>query len=378
MSYVRREPFGRGPAAGGNAAAVSAGPPLYLMPMPQPSKRTQSSPCDGSEPAAAPARALDDARRGRLHPVLAGAVSRRAGALLAVSLVLATVVACGGGSSKKLAVAATAPAAQPGAGVAPRAGGTPIPTDEIPPCFLAGEPQSAPAGERTQLFSPPPSRPRPAPATPQPAPNVAAIANRAAFLLYAVTPPAAGFVAVQMRMSTVPAPAGMDVSLFAVQYRQPPRSGGGFALVQSTPGQGATPPRDDLDDALDAVRLHARLSGATPVPGDPLADPAVALAALGCPAHAALTLPIDGQPRRADLVSWPGAPEVLLLRIEAGATEVVIESSQLSRDALLALPPRLAALQRTPSLVAGLQAQFSDTSATQRRAAQAQKPTPGH
>ena len=262
--------------------------------------------------------------------------------------------------------------------MAPRTGGTPIAAGEIPACFLAGEPQSAPVGERTQLFAPPPARPRPAPATPQPTPMVAAIAGRAAFPIYALNAQAAEFAPVQLRESTVPATSGSAVSLFAVQYRQPPRLGGGFVLVQSSPGQGTPPPRDDLDDALDALRLHARLGGATPAPGDPLADPAAALAALGCPAHATLTLPIDGQLRQADLVSWPGAPEVLLLRVEAGATEVVFESSHLSRDALLALPSRLAALQRTPVLVASLQAAFDGSGAAPRRAAQPARATPAH
>ncbi len=299
-----------------------------------------------------------------------------AAALLAASLALVAATACGAASSKQPAASVTPPPAQAG-GVAPRSGGTPIPADEIPPCFLTGEPQSAPAGERTQTFSPPPLRPRPAPATPQPTPEVAAIAGHAAFPIYALNAPATEFVPVQLREVTVPAQSGSAVSLFAVQYRQPPRLGDGFALVQSAPGQGTTPPRDDLDDALDAVRLHARLGGATPAPGDPLADPAAALAALGCPVHAALTLPIDGQQRRADLVSWPGAPE-MLLRIEAGATEVVIEASHLSRDALLALPPRLAALQRTPALVAKLQAAFGGTGAAQHRAAQPARTAPAH
>jgi hypothetical protein len=166
--------------------------------------------------------------------------------------------------------------------------------------------------------------------------------------------------------------------LFAVQYRQSPRLGGGFAIVQSAPGQGATPPRDDLDDALDAVRLHARLGGATPVPGDPLADPATALTVLGCPVHAAVSVSIAGQQRGADLVSWPGAPEVLLLRVEVGATEVVIEASHLSRDALLALPARLAALQAAPALVSTLQTEFGGTGAAPRRVAQPARTTPKH
>ncbi len=345
------------------------------MPMPHPSDCRGWPPGDRSAPVLPPCRARN-AVRGCLPRHTAGNRSRCLGVLLAASLALA-LVACGGGSSKRPTTTATAQAPQVGS-AAPRSGGTPIPTGEIPPCFLAGEPQSAPAGERTQTFSPPPPRPRPAPATPQPTPEVAAIAGRAAFPIYALNAPAAEFVPVQLRESTVPAQSGNALSLFAVQYRQPPRSGDGFALVQSAPGQGATPPRDDLDDALDAVRLHARLGGATPAPGDPLADPTAALAALGCPVHAALTVPIDGQQRRADLVSWPGAPEVLLLRIEAGATEVVIEASHLSHDALLALPPRLAALQRTPALVATLQAAFGGTSAAQRRAAQPAQPTPSH
>jgi hypothetical protein len=343
------------------------------MPMPHPSERIQSSRSRGSPLA----RPVPGAARGRsLRSLPAGALLR-AGVLLAASLALVVAMACGTGSSKRPAATATAPPTQPG-GVAPRAGGTPIPMDEIPPCFLAGEPQSAPAGERMQTFSPPPLRPRPAPATPQPTPEVAAIAGRAAFPLYALNAPAAEFVPVQLRESTVPAQAGSAVSLFAVQYRQPPRMGDGFAIVQSAPGQGTAPPRDDLDDALDALRLHARLGGAPPAPGDPLADPAAALAALGCPAHATLTVPIDGQQRRADLVSWPGAPEVLLLRVEAGATEIVIETSHLSRDALLALPPRLAALQRTPALVATLQAEFGGAGGTQRRTAQPSRATPSH
>lgn len=348
-----------------------------LVPMPHPSERKRSSPRDGGRPTPPQDQSAIDVARGRSRRVGAGAAPRVTGALLAVSLML-TAAACGSGSSKKPAATATAPSAQVGGGVAPRAGGTPIPADEIPSCFLAGEPQSAPAGERTQLFSPPPPRPRPAPATPQPTPDVAAIAGRAGYPLYALNAPAAEFVPVQLRESTVPAPPGNAISLFAVQYRQPPAQGHGFAIVQSAPGQGAAPPRDDLDDALDAVRLHARLGGATSVPGDPLADPAAALMALGCPAHAALSVQIDGQQRRADLVSWPGAPEVLLLRIEAGATEVVVEASHLSRDALLALPPRLAALERSPALVATLQAEFGGTNAGQRRLAQPARATPSH
>jgi len=299
--------------------------------------------------------------------------------VVALAALILLCVACSSGSAKTPpAATARAQDGPAAAGVAPRSGGTPIPAGDIPPCFLAGEPQSAPAGERTQLFSPPPQRPHATPATPQPTPEVARIVGSAGFPLYALSAPVAEFTPIQLRESTVPAQPGSSVSLFAMQYRRPASAGGGLVIVQSGPGQGAAPPRDDLDDALDAVRLHSRLGG-TPAAGDPLADPAAALAALGCPTHAALSVQIEGQPHRADLVSWPGAPEVLLLRVEAGATEVVLEAGRLSRDAVLALPPRLAALQRTPALAGTLQGVFDGAAA--RRAAPAGQPargTPAH
>jgi len=314
-----------------------------------------------------------------IPPAERGGARRRTGAAacgwLAVALLtaLAAGVACSPGSAK------TRPAATIAPRDGPAAGSTPIATDDIPASFLAGEPQSAPAGERIQLFSPPPARPRATPATPQPTPDIARIAADAGFPLYALSAPRAEFAPVQLRESTAPEPAGRGVSLLAVQYRQPAAAGGGLVIVQSSPGAGAVPARDDLDDALDAVRLHSRLAG-TPAAGDPLADPAAALATLGCPVHTALSVQIEGQARRADLVSWPGAPEVLLLRVEAGATEVVIEAGRLSRAALLALPPRLAALQRTPALAGSLQSVFSGAASAPRAAPAAppHKGTPTH
>jgi hypothetical protein len=72
-----------------------------------------------------------------------------------------------------------------------------------------------------------------------------------------------------------------------------------------------------------------------------------------------VSVSVDGGMHLADLVSWPGAPLVHLLRVETGAAEVTIESGLVSRDAVLALPPRLSQLQHDAVVERLLQNLFS-------------------
>lgn len=285
----------------------------------------------------------------------------RAGAAAAL-LAAAVLAGCSGSTGGKHAAGPSpAPAVATGAdpSVIARAPAPPLGADEIPACFVGGEPAAAAADERTDVFTVPPRPGRGTPrALPTRTPQVAAIAAAAAFPLYALAAPPAEFTPALLRESSVPAGGGRAVSLFVLQYRVPPQRGGGLLIILSAPPRGSAPPRDDLDDSLDAVRIAARLPG-TPAAGDPLTDPGRALRSLGCPTHQRLDVTLDGQQRPADLVSWPGAPRILLLRIESDRGEVTLESGLLSRDALLQLPPRLTALQQSTAATALLQALFS-------------------
>lgn len=296
-----------------------------------------------------------DRRRGNIFLLVAGLV----GALA----VCASGCSSGSHSSKGAAATATTAAGLPAAGgnsVIARGDSSPVAPDEIPACFVEGEPAAATGTERTEVYQP---VPRPvtgstaAAPTPRPTPQVAVIAAQAPAPLYAINAPVTEFAPALLRVTSVTSGNARQISLFALQYRVPAQRGGGAVVVLSAPSHAAMPPRDDLDDALDALRLEARLPG-TPRPGDPLADPGGALKALGCPSHEVVNVQVDGASHAADFVSWPGAPRTQLLRLETGSTEVTIEAGLLSRESLLALTQRLAALQRSPQLVAVLQTVF--------------------
>lgn len=244
-------------------------------------------------------------------------------------------------------------------------------SDEIPACFVQAEPQAAPAGERTELFRPvgPTPRPSSSPAVPR-TPEVSRLATTAPFPLYALAAPGPQYVPVLLRYNTVPAGNDQRATLFAVQYRAPAQRGA--VVVLSTPSTVASPPRDDLDDALDAVRLQGRLSG-TPQAADPLADPAIALQALGCPSHEIVRVPLDGVQHPADLITWPGAPGVYFLRIETGRVEVTLETGQLQREGVLALPGALTTLQQSPQTVVALQGVFGGATPLQHSATPARR-----
>ncbi|MHB8577756.1 MAG: hypothetical protein ACYDCQ_20790 [Dehalococcoidia bacterium] len=252
-------------------------------------------------------------------------------------------------------------AATPGGGaLIARAPASAVPADEIPACFVQDEPQAPPGNEQTQTFQPPPRvRPGATPGPRRPAPQLSQIAGRASFPLYVLAATQGEFNPVLLRESTAPAGNSRQSSLFAVQYRIPPQRGGGIAIVLSAPAApGGTPARDDLDDGLDAVRIDSRLPG-TPVSSDPLTDPGAALRRLGCPTHESVLVQVQGSEHPADLISWPGAPRVYLLRSETGSGEVTIETGVLTRKTLLALPGRLVDLRTAAESSAMLQAIFA-------------------
>ncbi|HZU78264.1 MAG TPA: hypothetical protein VFA70_15960 [Dehalococcoidia bacterium] len=257
--------------------------------------------------------------------------------IAALAAATTVVLACNGAGPR-----AASPSARPtesGAAeqINPHAGAA-IDPGSLPSCFVAAEPASLPTGARTASFGPY-RQARPG-ATPQAGPQIAALLARAPFPVYALDEPVASYTPIQLRLTTYPAAGAPRPLLVALQYRIAPRAGGGVLIVLSGPSPGGAPPRDDLDDAIDAVRLEARLDGLPATP-DPLADPATALGKLGCPMHSALTLTLHGKPADADLITWPGAPHVQLLRLEAGATEVTLEAGEITHTALLQLAAAL-------------------------------------
>ncbi len=248
-----------------------------------------------------------------------------------------------------------------------RAGTAPVPVDDIPPCFIENEPAAAVGPERTDAFQPAPRSPTPTPkpgvpatATPRPTPEVAKIATAAAFPLYALNAPVNEIAPLQMRVSTVPAGTARQVSLFVLQYRVAAQRGS-IVIMVSSPSSAKIPAPNDLDDALDAIRLEARLPG-TPRAADPLADPGAALRSVGCPARENLTVPIEGGSYPALLVTWPGLPRVTVLRAETGHGALTIEAGAIDRSTLLALLSRLVSLQTSPQAVAALQGYFGGSS----------------
>lgn len=290
------------------------------------------------------------------------AAKLRSLAALGVALACVALIACTSrGSRSAGSPVARSSSAATGAGAAGASDArapSPAAADDVPACLLGAEPLPAPVGERTEVFQPPPASPRPpAAATPSPPPELARIVARSAFALYALDAPLTEFMPTLLRVSTVPAGADRAVSAFALQYRVPVRRGGGTVIALSGPAQGRAPQRDDLDDSLDAIRLRGRLAS-TPQAGDPLADPGAALRALGCPTHTTLTAPFGGTPHAADLIAWPGVPGVQFLRLQADGAEITLETVGLGRDALLALPARLVALQTASIVTAQLQAMF--------------------
>ena len=242
-----------------------------------------------------------------------------------------------------------------------RAGAPSIAASEIPSCFVESEPPPPTGTEHTDVFQPP-SRQGAAPSpsatpAPRPTPQIGALAAQTPFPLFAINAPQSEFAPALLRVTTTGSGNARQVSLFSLQYRIPAQRGGGVVVLLSSPSQAATPPRSDLDDALDIVRLEARLTATTQA-GNPLEDPGKALQSIGCPTHEAVSLTIDGSRRVADLINWPGAPRTRLLRFETGSTEVTLETGLLGRDALLVLAQRLVSLQRSPQTVAVLQSVF--------------------
>lgn len=279
--------------------------------------------------------------------------------LPAAALLLA---ACGSHAARS-----PAPAARHNAPIIDQ--GTPIALapDSLPSCFAQDEPPAPPAGEKVESF--PPARPGATPAPAASTLDLSALAQRAPFGLYALNEPARVFSPVALRRATVPDGGARTVVQFMLQYRQPPKAGGGIVSLISQPAAGAAPQRTDLDDSLDAVRLGARLkpNGGT---GDPLADPTAALAALGCPTDAQVQVSIEGKPTQADLLSWAGAADVLRLRLVVGKTEVSVETAGLARAAAVALVPSLTPLAGAPQLRAVLQKTFAPRAAAQTPAPQ--------
>jgi hypothetical protein len=236
--------------------------------------------------------------------------------------------------------------------------------DDIPSCFIQGEPSGSAGPERVDVFQPAPrsSAPTqragvPATAAPRPVPDIASVAAEAAFPVYALDAPIIEITPLQMRVATVAAGRGRRVSLFTLQYRVAAQRGS-LVITISSPSSATVPAANDLDDALDAIRLEARLPG-TPHAADPLADPGAALRAVGCPLREPLRVKIEGEEHAALRVTWPGLPRVQILRIETGHGELTIEAGALDRAGLLRLLPSLVSLQSAPQLVTILQSYFA-------------------
>jgi len=216
--------------------------------------------------------------------------------------------------------------------------------DTLPACFQQSEPATAPAGDRQESMAalrpgatPPPGREA----------QLRALVTTAPFPLYALAAPSAEYSPLVLQDETASAGAGRALVSFTLRYRAPARAGGTIAIVTSRHASG-TPQQTDLDDSLDAVQLVAAFHGKNPA--DALADPPSALEALGCPQHNTVTVNVPGSAGSADLLSWPGAPNVLRLRFTAGETEVTLFTAGLTQDAAVALAGRLQPLQRDTAL----------------------------
>ena len=260
-----------------------------------------------------------------------------------------------------------------------RAGAPSIAASEIPSCFVESEPPPPTGTEHTDVFQPPPRQAAAsssATPAPRPTPQIATLAAQTPFPLFAINAPQSEFAPALLRVTTTGSGNARQVSLFSLQYKIPAQRGGGVVVLLSSPSQAAAPPRSDLDDALDTVRLDARLT-ATPQAGNPLEDPGKSLQSIGCPTHEPVSVTIDGSGRVADLISWPGAPRTRLLRFETGSTEVTMETGLLGRDALLALAQRLVSLQHSPQTIALLQSVFGATTIELAHSEHAGVPTGG-
>lgn len=229
----------------------------------------------------------------------------------------------------------------------------------LPDCFTQAEPSSPPAGERIELFTPvkPGATPMPAAA----ALDLAALAARAPFTLYALNQPARVYPPVALRRATVVSGSGRTLEQFTVQYRQPAKLGGGIVVLTSEAAADGAPRRTDLDDSLDAARLLARLK---PGGGNPLVDPVPALVALGCPSHTAVRATVAGQAVEADLLRWRGNATVTRLRLVLSSAQVTLETAGGVPDAAVALASTLVGLRQSPSVLQMLQKLFKSPVAT--------------
>ena len=255
----------------------------------------------------------------------------RASRLIVPGLAAAALVCLGCSSSRAQN--------RPYGSVTVNAQGTPVALapDTLPACFAQDEPAALPPGDRQDAFSPLKRGATPAPGK---APRVETMVADAPYALYALNMPQQ-YPPVALRRDTAADGATRTLVDFTVQYRAPARSGGAIVVLDSAPAAGAQPRVSDLDDSVDALRLAARFAGkSTP---DPLADPAAAFAALGCPQHSSHAVTVAGTQTTADLLRWPGQPAVLRLRLVLATTEVSLETSGLSESDALALA---AALQR--------------------------------
>jgi hypothetical protein len=233
--------------------------------------------------------------------------------------------------------------------------GTPVALapDTLPACFAQDDPATLPAGDRQDAFSPLRRGATPAPGK---APHLSAMVADAPYALYALGAPAQQYPPVALRRNTATDGASRTLVDFTLQYRAPTAAGGAIVVLDSAPTAGTQPRVSDLDDSVDAVRLAARFAGrSTP---DPLADPAAAFAALGCPQHGSRSVTVAGTQATVDVLRWSGQSTVLRLRLVLATTEVSLETAGLSENDALALAATLQKLTANAPLTLALARTF--------------------